>query len=105
MTVGATTYQGVVGANGAEITLRIAPYGGAPFKWDRLAPATLLAMSNAFIRPGAPDAAERQWLAAVYAQSTGQTEAAKTLAEAAAKAKPEYERELRFLLAPEVPAP
>src|SRR5207245_6542986 len=72
ITMGATTHEGVQTANEREITLRIAPYGGAAIPWDKFPPATLLQLSRAFIRPGAPDAAERQWLAAVYAESTAQ---------------------------------
>jgi hypothetical protein len=77
---------------------RIGQYGGAPLKWQLIPPKTLLAMSNGFIRPGASDAADRQWLAAVFAQTTEQAEAARALAEAAARAKPEFKEHLRMLL-------
>lgn len=97
ITMGATTHEGVQTANEREITLRIAPYGGAAIPWDKFPPATLLQLSRTFIRAGAPDAAERQWLAAVYAQSTGQTEAARQLADEAAKAKPEYREQMKLL--------
>ncbi|MFL6530624.1 MAG: serine/threonine-protein kinase [Chthoniobacterales bacterium] len=98
ITMGATTHEGVQTANEREITLRIAPYGGAAIPWDKFPPATLLQLSRAFIRPGAPDAAERQWLAAVYAESTAQTDAARQLADEAAKAKPEYREQMKLLL-------
>ncbi|MDQ6624283.1 MAG: protein kinase, partial [Verrucomicrobiota bacterium] len=95
--MGATTYQGISGANEREITLRIAPYGGAPVTWDKFPPSILLSIARTFIRPGAPDTAEREWLSAIYAQSTGQPEVARTLAEEAAKAKPEYTEPMRWL--------
>ena len=96
--MGATDYQGVAGANDREITLRIAPYGSAPYTWDKFTPENLLTMARAFIRPGTPDAADRQWLSAIYAQSTGQTDAARELGEEAAKAKPEYRDNVKLLL-------
>ncbi|HEV3408927.1 MAG TPA: hypothetical protein VG095_01430, partial [Chthoniobacterales bacterium] len=98
ITMGATPYQGVLTANEREITLRIAPYGGAPYPWDRFTPEVLLNFARAFIRPGAPDAADRAWLSAVYAESNGQTAAAKDLAEEAGRGKPEYREQIRFLL-------
>jgi hypothetical protein len=67
-------------------------------QWQQVPPKTLLAMSNGFIRAGSADAADRQWLAAVFAQATEQPEAARALAEAAAKAKPEYKAQLPLLL-------
>jgi hypothetical protein len=98
--MGATTHEGVLSANDREITLRIAPYGGAAFAWDKFTPPVLLTIAQSFIRPGASDAADRQWLSAVYAQSTGQTDAAKALAEEAGKAKAEYRDQIRWLLSP-----
>jgi hypothetical protein len=92
------TYNGASNASEGEIMFRIAPYGGAPLKWQQVPPKTLLAMSNGFIRAGSPDAADRQWLAAVFAHATDQPEAARALAEAAAKAKPQYQSELPLLL-------
>nr|MDQ6913662.1 hypothetical protein [Verrucomicrobiota bacterium] len=97
VTIGPTTYQGVKTANDNMITLNVANYGEAPFGWEKFPPNMLLAMSLAFVRPNSPDAADRQWLAAVYAFSTGQLDAAKSLADSAAKAKPDYAR-LRDLL-------
>ncbi|MDQ2918434.1 MAG: hypothetical protein M3R10_00950, partial [Verrucomicrobiota bacterium] len=90
VTIGATTYQGVKTATDTVITLNVANNGEAPFGWEKFQPNMLLAMSVAFVRPNAPDAADRQWLAAVYAFTTGQLEAAKTLADSAAKAKSDY---------------
>ena len=95
------SYTGAAGASDAAITLRLPPYGSAEVKWTDLAPKTLLGMSTSFIAPNAPDAAERQWLAAVFAQATGQTDAARALGEAAAKADPQYREQLPLLL----PAP
>ncbi|HEX8281688.1 MAG TPA: protein kinase, partial [Chthoniobacterales bacterium] len=100
ITVGATTYDGVIGANEREVTLRVGAYGGAPFAWDKLPPQLLLTIARAFIRPGQGDIADRQWLSAIYAQSTDQADAARELAEEAAKAKPDYREQMRFLFAP-----
>ncbi|MGI8820663.1 MAG: serine/threonine-protein kinase [Chthoniobacterales bacterium] len=100
VTVGVTTYQGAATASEAEITLRIPPYGSAPFAWTKFPLATLLSMSTAFIRAGAADAADRAWLSAVFASATGQQEAARALAEAAAKGRSEYGAEIPLLLPP-----
>jgi hypothetical protein len=75
------------------------PYGIARLPWSKLAPQTLLKISTSFIPPNAPDAADRQWLCAAYANSTGQTEAARQLAETAAQSKPEYRDQLDLLFA------
>lgn len=93
------SYTGAAGASETGIALRIPPYGSAQVKWTDLAPKTLLAMSTSFILPTSGDAADREWLAAVFAQATGQTDAARTLGEAAAKTKPEYRDALRLLTA------
>jgi hypothetical protein len=74
------------------------PYGEAEVRWDKLSPQTLLAISTAFVKPNASDAAERQWLCAVYANEAGQTEQAKQLAQAAAKANPQYQEQMSILL-------
>jgi hypothetical protein len=51
-----------------------------------------------FIQPNAPDAADRQWLCAVYANATGQADAARRLVEAAAwKSSPEYGEQIDLL--------
>lgn len=89
--VGASKFQGVSGASEQEITLRVGEYGGAAFGWDKFSPSVLLGISKSFIKADAPDAAEREWLVAVYAASTNQIEEAKALADSAAKARPEYE--------------
>ncbi len=99
VTIGPTTYQGVKTANDNMITLNVANYGEAPFGWEKFPPNMLLTMSLAFVRPNAPDAADRQWLAAVYAFSIGQLDAAKTLSDSAAKAKSDYARLRDLLLA------
>jgi len=98
VSVSDTDYQGVVTANESEITLRIGQFGNAPFKWEKFPPNVLLAMSKSFIKPGNADAADRQWLAAIFAHSTGQMEEAASLAELAAKAKPEYLEQKALLL-------
>lgn len=82
-------YQGVTSATPEQLLLKT-PYGTVALPWTKFAPKTLLAISSSFIQPNAPDAADRQWLCAVFAAETGQTESARQLAEAAAKTKPEY---------------
>ncbi len=98
-TLAGASYTGAAGASEASITLKLPPYGAAEVEWTKLAPQTLLAMSAAFI-PGAADAADRQWVAAVFAHETGQAEQAAQLSEAAVKAKPSYRSELGLLKAP-----
>ena len=91
-------YQGVTGATDSEITLRIpGGRGAAPVKWTALSAKTLLAMSTAFIAAHPAEAADRQWLSAAFAQATAQPDAARTLSEAAAAAKPEYRAQLKLL--------
>lgn len=98
--MGAAKYSGIDAAAADGLTVKIGPYGSAKIAWDKLAPKTLLAISTSFIKPNLPDAADRQWLCAVYAHETGQVEEAKKLAEAAAKAKPEYREQFALLNAP-----
>src|SRR5207249_11166038 len=66
--------------------------------WAKLQPKKLLAVSASFIWPEAPDAVDRQWLCAVFANETGQTDAARQFAETAAKAKPNYREQVPLLL-------
>jgi serine/threonine protein kinase len=82
-------YTGIVSATDEGLTMKL-PYGIAWITWEKLSPQTLLMVSTSFIDPGARDAADRQWRCAVFASETGQTEASRELAEAAARAKPEY---------------
>jgi hypothetical protein len=72
--------------------------GVVQIDWGKISPKTLLAISESFIQPNMPDAADRQWLCAVYAIQTGQTDVGRQLAEAAAKSKSEYHDQLEFLL-------
>ena len=94
-------YTGIISATDQSLSLRL-PHGIARVAWTKLAPKTLLTVSASFIRSGAPDAADRQWRCAVFANEFGQTERARQLAEAAAKAKPEY-REQISVQVPHVP--
>jgi hypothetical protein len=66
------------------------PHGIARVPWTELSPEALLGVSTSFIEPTAQDAANRQWRCAVFASETGQVEAARQLADAAAKTKPQY---------------
>lgn len=97
---GTAKYSEIDGATEQNLTVKIGPYGSGGIAWNKLTPATLLAISTSFIKPNSPDAAERQWLCAVYAHETGQAEEAKKLAEAAAKARPEYREQVALLLNP-----
>jgi hypothetical protein len=94
-------YTGIVSATDEGLTMKL-PYGIAWITWEKLSPQTLLMVSRSFIDSGARDAADRQWRCAVFASETGQTEAARELAEAAARAKPEY-KEQTSVLFPEIP--
>jgi len=86
-------YPGIVSATDEGLTMKI-PYGIAWITWEKLSPQTLLMVSRSFIDPAARDAADRQWRCAVFASETGQTEASRELAEAAARAKPEYREQI-----------
>jgi hypothetical protein len=59
----------------------------------------LLNISTSFIQPSGPDAADRQWRCAVFASETGQIEAARRLANSAAKTNPQYRDQISALLA------
>lgn len=89
-------YGGIAGATERTLKMKL-PYGEAEIPWTKLPPPAQLAIAESFVRPGAPDAAERQWLCAVYASATGQAEAAQRLAEAAALAKPEYHEQISLM--------
>ena len=89
-------YTGISSADNQTVGLKL-QYGIARLPWSKLAPKTLLTVSTSFIQPNAPDAADRQWLCAVYANSTGQSDIARQLAEAAAQAKPEYRDQIDIL--------
>jgi serine/threonine protein kinase len=89
-------YTGMVSATDEGLTMKL-PYGIAWITWDKLSPKEILVVSKSFIDPGAPGAADRQWRCAVFASETGQTEAARELAEAAARTKPEYKEQISVL--------
>jgi hypothetical protein len=82
-------YSGIVRATPDNVAMKL-PYGESILPWSRIAPTVLLKISTSFINPAAPDAAERDWLCAIYANETGQKDEAKRLAGEAAKSKPEY---------------
>ncbi|HAF03508.1 MAG TPA: hypothetical protein DCG89_06895, partial [Spartobacteria bacterium] len=98
-----TQYNGIVGASLEQLMLKTR-YGIVGLPWMKLQPKMLLAMSASFIWPEAPDAVDRQWLCAVFASETGQTDAARQFAETAAKAKPEYREQISLLLSPVSPS-
>jgi len=93
-------YNGIVGADSEKLMLKTR-YGIVGLPWAKLQPKKLLAVSASFIWPEARDAVDRQWLCAVFANETGQIDAARQFAESAAKAKPEYREQIsQLLLAP-----
>jgi len=89
-------YMGIVSATDEGLTMKLR-YGIAWITWEKLSPQTLLMVSRSFINPVARDAADRQWRCAVFASETRQPEAATELAEAAARAKPEYKEQISVL--------
>ncbi len=90
-------YTGISSADNQTVGLKL-PYGIARVPWNKLAPKMLLSISTSFIQPNAPDAADRQWLCAAYASATGERDAARQLAEAAAQSKSEYRDQMGLLL-------
>jgi eukaryotic-like serine/threonine-protein kinase len=101
--VSGAQYTGIESATAQNLGLKI-PYGSALVPWTKLAPKTLLAVATSFIKPNTTDAADRQWLSAVFADESGQSDLARSLAEAAAKAKPQYHDQVAALFSP-TPAP
>jgi hypothetical protein len=89
-------YTGIASATDKSLSLKL-PYGIARVPWTELSPEALLRVSTSFIQPTAPDAADRQWRCAVFASETGQAEAARQLADAAEKTKPEYRDQISVL--------
>jgi hypothetical protein len=89
-------YTGIAGATDKSLSLKLR-YGIARVTWAELWPQALLNASTSFIQPTAPDAADRQWRCAVFANETGQAEVARQLADAAAKTKPQYRDQISAL--------
>jgi hypothetical protein len=87
---------GIAGATDKSLSLKL-PYGIARGTWAELSPQALLNVSTSFIQPTAPDAGDRQWRCAVFASETGQAEAARRLADAAAKTDPQYRDQVSAL--------
>ncbi len=96
--IGGIKYTGAAKANDSEITFRL-PFGTAPLDWRKVPAKLLLQISLSVFQPSAPDAADRNWRAAVFASETGQPEAARPLAESAVKAKPEYQDHVDLITA------
>jgi serine/threonine protein kinase len=89
-------YTGIAGATDKSLSLKLR-HGIARVTWAELSPQALLNVSTSFIQPTAPDAADRQWRCAVFASETGQAEAARRLADAAAKTNPQYRDQVSAL--------
>jgi len=92
-----TKYTGIASATDESLSMKL-PYGLARVTWDQVPPKELLAVSQSFIHSGAGDAVDRQWRCAAFASETGQTAAARELANAAAKTRPEYRGKVPQLL-------
>jgi serine/threonine protein kinase len=90
-------YTGIASATDESLSMKL-PYGIARLRWDQVPAKELLTISESFIKPGVSDVADRQWRCAIFASETGQTEAARELAEVAARAKPEYREQIPQLL-------
>jgi hypothetical protein len=95
---GGVQYTGIEGANAQNLLLKN-PYGSAQFPWTKLTPKTLLSVATSFIKPNMQDTADREWLSAVFAAETADSNAANELAEKAAAAKPEYRAQISLLKA------
>jgi len=89
-------YTGIASATDKSLSVKL-PHGIARVPWTELSPEALLGVSTSFIEPTAQDAADRQWRCAVFASETGQVEAARQLADAAAKTKPQYRDQISAL--------
>ncbi|HWN64934.1 MAG TPA: protein kinase [Candidatus Binatus sp.] len=92
-------FTGIAGATDQSLSLKL-PYGIARVTWRELPPKTLLTVSTSFVKPNAPDAADRQWRCAVFASEFGQTEVARQLAEAAVKVNSRYHEQISQLFPP-----
>jgi hypothetical protein len=90
-------YAGIDSATPDRLTLKIAA-GIVQVDWRKFSPKTLLSIARSFIQPDTPEAADRQWLCAVYAKETGQMDAARELAASAARLKPEYRDYIESLI-------
>lgn len=90
-------YTGIASATDESLSMKL-PYGIARVRWDQVPAKELLTISESFIKPGVRDVADQQWRCAIFASETGQTEAARKLAEVAARAKPEYREQIPQLL-------
>ena len=93
-----TEYVAMTNASDKGFTVETS-YGPSRLDWLKFDPQMLLTVSKSFARPGAPDAADRQWLCAIFASEIGLTDEGRKLGEAAAAAKPHY-RAFLPLLAP-----
>jgi DNA-directed RNA polymerase subunit RPC12/RpoP len=94
-------YTGIASATDESLSMKL-PYGIARVTWEQIPPQELLAVSKSFIKPGASDAADRLWRCAVFASATGQSAAARELAEGAARDNPEYKKQIPVLF-PDLP--
>jgi eukaryotic-like serine/threonine-protein kinase len=93
-----TEYVAMTNASDKSFTVETS-YGPGKLDWLKFDPPMLLTVSRSFVRPDASDAADRQWLCAIFANETGLIDEGRKLGEAAAAAKADY-RALLPLLGP-----
>jgi hypothetical protein len=93
------SYSGIAAANATRLTMKL-PYGLADSDWTQFSPVAMLGVAMALSPAEGPEVADRKWRCAIFASETGQTDAARSLAESAANGKPEYRERIQALAAP-----
>ena len=98
---GATFPRGIQGVSG-DMLLAGTPYGQMGVPWTDFPPTVYITVASYYADASrnAQQAAERRWLAANYALENGRTAEAKNLANQAARAFPQYQKELAQFNAP-----
>ena len=94
-----TEYVAMTSASNDSVTVETS-YGPSKLDWLKFDPQMLLTVSKSFVRPEAPDAAERQWLCAIFASEIGLTDEGRKLGQAAAASKADYRALLPLLATP-----
>ncbi len=97
-----TEYVAITSASDKSLAVETS-YGPSKLDWLKFDPQMLLTVSKSFVRPGAPDMADRQWLCAIFANEFGLPEEGRKLGEGAAAAKADYRALLPLLTPARVP--
>jgi hypothetical protein len=76
------------------------PYGTVPIAWTDIAPESIIAMAQSFIRPGMPDelAADRKWHLGVFLFLVGKAREGRALLAEAASMQPVHQTALPLFL-------